>query len=48
MGDQIENRWLRHVARTVKRRDAYRVLVGRPEEKRPPENTGVDGRIILK
>jgi hypothetical protein len=36
------------MARTVKRRDAYRVLVGRPEEKRPPENLGVDGRIILK
>ena len=48
MGDQIKNRWLRHVARTVKRRGAYRVLVGRSEEKRPPENLGVDGRIILK
>ena len=48
MGDQIENRRLRHVARTVKRRGAYRVLVGRLEEKRPPENLGVDGRIILK
>jgi hypothetical protein len=27
------------------RRDAYRFLVGRPEEM---EDTGIDGRIILK
>jgi hypothetical protein len=30
------------------RRDAYRVLVGRREGKRPLEDQGVDGRIILK
>jgi hypothetical protein len=30
------------------RRGAYRVLVGRPDGKRPLEDLGVDGRIILK
>jgi hypothetical protein len=28
-------RWVGHVARTGNRRDAYRVLVGKPEGKRP-------------
>jgi hypothetical protein len=27
--------WLRHVARTGKKRNAYRLLVGKPEGKRP-------------
>jgi hypothetical protein len=30
------------------RADVYRVLVGRPEEKRPSEDLGVNGRIKLK
>ena len=30
------------------KRGAYRILVGKHEGKRPPEDTGVDGRIILK
>jgi hypothetical protein len=30
-------RWAGHVARMVDRRDAYRVLVGRPEKKGPLE-----------
>jgi hypothetical protein len=30
------------------RRGAYRVLMGSPEGKKPLENLGVDGRIILK
>jgi hypothetical protein len=29
-------------------RGVYRVLVGKPEEKRPLGGPGVDGRIILK
>jgi hypothetical protein len=29
-------RWAGHVARVGDRRGAYRVVVGRPEEKRPP------------
>jgi len=28
-------RWAGHVARVVERRDVYRVLVGKPEGKRP-------------
>jgi hypothetical protein len=30
------------------RRDAYRILVGKPEGKRSLGKPGVDGRIILK
>jgi hypothetical protein len=37
-----------HVARIGNRRVAYRVLVGRPERKRPLGRTTTDGRIILK
>jgi hypothetical protein len=37
-----------HVARIGERRDVYRVLVGKPEGKRPLGRPGVDGRIILR
>ena len=37
-----------HVARMGKRRDAYRVLVGRLKKEDHLEDPGVDGRIILK
>jgi hypothetical protein len=30
-------RWVGHVARMGKKRNAYRLLVGKPEEKRPLE-----------
>jgi hypothetical protein len=30
------------------RRGVYRVLVGKPEGKKPHGNPGVDGRIILR
>jgi hypothetical protein len=40
-------RWAGYVARMGDRRSAYRVLVGRPE-RRPLEDVGVDGSIILK
>jgi hypothetical protein len=41
--------WVRHVARTGKRRGAYRALVGKPEGKRPLGGLRrVDGEIILK
>jgi len=39
--------WAAHVARTGERRGAYRVLVWKAEGKRPLEDPGVDGRIIL-
>jgi hypothetical protein len=29
-------------------RNAYRILVGKPEEKNPLEDLGVDGRITLR
>ena len=41
-------RWAGHVARMGESRDGYRVLVGKPEGRRPLEDRGVDGRIILE
>jgi hypothetical protein len=41
-------RWLGHVTRMGEKRNAYRVLVGKTEVKKPHEDTDVDGRIILK
>jgi len=40
-------RWARHVARMGEEREVYRVLVGKPEGKRPLGRLGVDGWIIL-
>jgi hypothetical protein len=40
--------WAGHVAGMGKRRVLYRVWVGKPEGKRPFEDPGVDGRIILR
>ena len=40
-------RWAGHVARMSKERGVYRVLVGRPEGKRPLGGLGVGGWIIL-
>jgi hypothetical protein len=41
-------RWVGHVARTGEWKDAYRVLVGKPERRRALGDLDVDGRIILK
>jgi len=41
-------RWAGHVARVGESRGAHRVLVGKPEGKKPLGNPGVGGRIILK
>jgi hypothetical protein len=41
-------RWAGHVARMGEDRGVYRVLVGKPEGKRPLGGQDVDGRIILK
>ena len=41
-------RWAEHVARIGEGRGMYRVLVGKPEGKRPLGRPGLDGRIILK
>ena len=40
-------RWARHVARMDEERVVYRVLVGKPEGRRPLGDLGVDGWIIL-
>jgi hypothetical protein len=42
-------RWARHVSRMGKKRDAYRILVGKPEGKRPlggPRRRWVDNIIL--
>ena len=41
-------RWVGPIACMVQKTVAYRVLVGKPEGKRPFEDQGVDGSIILK
>jgi hypothetical protein len=40
-------KWAGHVAQMGEERGEYRVLVGKPEGKRPLGNPGVNGRIIL-
>jgi hypothetical protein len=41
-------RWAGHVARMGEKRNAYRILVGKPEGKRPLGRKGVGGWTILK
>ena len=41
-------RWAGHVARMREGRGVHRVLVGKPEGKRPLGRPSVDGRIILR
>jgi hypothetical protein len=41
-------RWAGHLTRMGEGRNVYGVLVGKPEEKRPLENQGVDGRMGSK
>ena len=41
-------RWAGHVARMGEGRGVHRVLVGRPEGKRPPGGPDADGGIILR
>jgi hypothetical protein len=41
-------RWVGYVAFMGDKTDAYKVLVGKPEGKRPLEYLDVRGRIILK
>jgi hypothetical protein len=40
--------WAGHVASTGDNRNAYRVLVGKTEAKRPHGRRGIAGRITLK
>jgi hypothetical protein len=41
-------RWAGHVACIEEKKGIYRVLVGKPEEKRPLGRPDVDGKMILK
>jgi hypothetical protein len=41
-------RWAGHVARMGEKRKVYRILVGKPEGKRPQGRPRVDGWTILK
>jgi len=41
-------RWAGYVARMGEKSGVYRVLVGKPEGKRPLGDPGVEGRRILK
>jgi hypothetical protein len=41
-------RWAGHVARMGEKRNAYRILMGKPQTKQPLGSLGVDGRVILK
>jgi hypothetical protein len=41
-------RWAGHVARMGEMINAYNILVGNPEAKKPLEDLGVNGKIILK
>jgi hypothetical protein len=41
-------RWAGHVARMKEKRNAYRVLVGKLEGKKPPEDLNGGGKIILR
>jgi hypothetical protein len=41
-------RWAGHVARMGEKRNAYRLLLGKPEGKRPLGSQYVGGQIILK
>jgi hypothetical protein len=40
-------RWEGHVARTREKRNTYRILVEKPEGKRPLEGLDIDGRITI-
>jgi hypothetical protein len=41
-------RWAGHVARKEEGRGVHKVLVGKPEVKRPLGRQDIDGRIILR
>jgi hypothetical protein len=40
--------WAGHVAWLGEIRNAYKILVGKPEGRRPLRRPSVDGRVILK
>jgi hypothetical protein len=40
--------WVGHVACMGQMRNVYKILVGKPEGKRPLAGLGIDGEIILE
>jgi hypothetical protein len=40
--------WVGHVAHVGEKRNAYRILLGKPEGKRPLRRQTVDGEVMLK
>jgi hypothetical protein len=48
MRDLYWMRWERYVERMGEKRNVCRLLVGKPEGKRPPGRQNVDGRITLR
>jgi hypothetical protein len=41
-------RWARYVARMGKKRNAYRILIGKPKGNRPPGTRKSEERMVLK
>jgi hypothetical protein len=41
-------RWMGHVTHMGVMRNAYKILVGKPEGKRHSEDLGIDGKIVLE
>jgi hypothetical protein len=41
-------RWAGHIARGGEKRNAYRILVGKPEGKRPLEDLDLGEKVILR
>jgi hypothetical protein len=41
-------RWAGHVARMGEKRNVYRLLIGKPEGKRPLGRSRLGGKIILR
>ena len=41
-------KWAEHVAYMGERKVAYKVLLGKPEERNHLKDPGIDGRMILK
>jgi hypothetical protein len=41
-------RWARHIARMGEVRNAYKILVRKPEKRNHSEGLSIDGRITLK
>jgi len=41
-------RWAEHVARMGKMKNAYKILIGKPEVKKHSEDLGVDGKVMLE